>query len=328
MLAVLLAIVAATALMFGYLVFIWWLDRYEREPLWVVLLTFFYGAVFGTCFSCIVNSSIGAIAAGIVSKDAAKIFTTVAVAPTVEELMKGCVFIPLLLFGKNIDGRTDGLIYGAAVGLGFSTLENLWYYMNNYNAAAPDELFALIFMRTLFTALVHAVSSALLGMSIGYARHRRGMGKLLFPIFGYGCAVMFHGTWNGIASFAGFKKDEVGVAALLIGCLLVVGASLFMFILTQLSLHSEHKVMRRYLLDEAARGVLPSEHADIVPFWRRRWRSDWVPSGVNKQDYIKAATLLAFRRHQMDLAGEHAQQRYMEDVATYRAQLRKMLGRS
>ena len=41
----LLAVVFATLLILGYLLFIWWLDRYEREPIWLVGLTFLWGAI-------------------------------------------------------------------------------------------------------------------------------------------------------------------------------------------------------------------------------------------------------------------------------------------
>ena len=52
---ILLAVVLATAIVIAYLLFIWWLDRYEREPFWVVLLTFLWGGIGGTGISCFVN---------------------------------------------------------------------------------------------------------------------------------------------------------------------------------------------------------------------------------------------------------------------------------
>ena len=38
------AFAAALPVVF-YLIVIWWMDRYEREPWWLVLLTFIYGAI-------------------------------------------------------------------------------------------------------------------------------------------------------------------------------------------------------------------------------------------------------------------------------------------
>ena len=62
-LVALLAVALATFLILGYVLFIWWLDRYEREPIWLVGLTFLWGGLGGTCLSCVINSSIGAGAA-------------------------------------------------------------------------------------------------------------------------------------------------------------------------------------------------------------------------------------------------------------------------
>ena len=89
--------------------------------------------------------------------------TSVVVAPLVEEFMKGLAFLPLLLLGKQVDNRTDGLIYGAAAGLGFACVENLYYYIKVFDPDHLNLLIQTVFLRTLFTTLVHCVSSALLG---------------------------------------------------------------------------------------------------------------------------------------------------------------------
>ena len=330
-LVALLAVALATFLILGYVLFIWWLDRYEREPIWLVGLTFLWGGLGGTCLSCVINSSIGAGAAQAFGAQASQFLTTVVVAPTVEEVMKGLIFLPLLLIGNNIDNRTDGLIYGAATGLGFSCLENLWYYINHFDPNNPEGLIMLVFLRTMFTSLVHCVSSALLGMAIGYARHRFGAFRwLLFPALGYAAAVINHGTWNFLATLSGaFGQSASALAGVtfLFGCLLVIGASIMMFILTQLSLHSEHKFIRKYLLEEARRGIIPTAHADIIPYWRKRRRKDWLAPAVDKGAYIKAATLLAFRHRQLEIAKGERHHQYMEDITRYRNEVRKLLAR-
>ncbi|MEM1348200.1 MAG: PrsW family intramembrane metalloprotease [Myxococcota bacterium] len=330
LLSVLAAVMMATMLIVGYLVFIWWLDRYEREPLWVVLVTFVWGALGGTVFSCIVNTMIGNIVTAVVGTNVGKFVTTVMVAPTVEELIKGLIFLPLVFLGNNIDNRTDGLIYGAAAGLGFSCLENLWYYANNFNPASPEALYTIIFMRTMFTSLVHCASSAMFGMAIGYARHRSGALRwIVWPAVGYFFAVLNHATWNALASVTGMLSTSAASLAeftLLLGVAMVLGVVVVMFAITQASLHAEHKYIRRYLLEEAQRGVLPARHAEIIPYWLRRSRSDWLPSQIDKQAYIKAATLLAFRHHQLEIAQGERRQEYLEDIANYRRQVRGLLG--
>lgn len=325
---VLLAVFGATLLIFGYLTFIWWLDRYEREPFWLVIITFVWGALGGTCLSCVINSTIGANLAVEVGK-ASEVLTTVVVAPVVEEVMKGLIFLPLIVIGKNIDNRTDGLIYGAAAGLGFACLENLWYYANLFDLNNPGGVLPTIFMRTLFTTLMHCISSALLGMAIGYARHRAGALRwVIYPAMGYVAAVINHATWNGLATMAGFigkENNELAAVTMLFGVGLIALAAIMMFVLTQLSLHSEHKFIRQYLLEEARRGVIPVAHAEIIPYWRKRRRRGWIPDTVNKEAYIKAATLLAFRHRQLEIADEERRHQYLEDITMYRNEIAKLL---
>ena len=160
----LFAVGAATLTIFGYLAFIWWLDRYEREPLWLVAVAFIWGAVGGTCFACSISGPLMGIAVELFGSEAGTNFGTVVIAPFVEEITKALIFIPLF-FSRHFDNETDGLIYGAAAGLGFAALENLVYYSG---AADLDSLITLTILRTAFTALVHCISTALIGVAFGF----------------------------------------------------------------------------------------------------------------------------------------------------------------
>ncbi|QDG53228.1 PrsW family intramembrane metalloprotease [Persicimonas caeni] len=325
---IVVAVSIATFVIFGYLLFIWWLDRYEREPLWIVLLAFLWGAVGGTCLGCLLSAPFAFIAGLIPIAGAQEVISAVIVAPFAEEFTKALVFIPLVAT-FHFDNETDGLIYGAAAGLGFAAVENLLYYFSALEGGTGAVL-TLVVMRTLFSALVHCTSSAILGMAIGYARHRSGPGRWLkWPLAGYLIAVANHALWNLSATFAGFTgtPDVLRGGLLLLGILLVIGASIVLFLLTQMSLKREHEVIRRYLHQEADKGTLPHEHADIIPFWRKRRKSGWAPQGVDKEEYIKAATLLAFRQHQMEIAEGDRLERYRNEIQGFRKQIRMMLGR-
>lgn len=321
-LVVLAAVCVATLIVVMYLLLIWWLDRYEREPLWVVGLTFLWGALGGTILSCIINSLTGSVLILGVGESAGNVMTVVMVAPIVEEFMKAFVFVFLVGAGNQLDNKTDGLIYGAATGLGFACVENLYYYASTFDPSQPEAIFGVIFIRTMFTALVHCISSALLGMTIGYARHRAGMARwVIWPLLGYIMAVFNHGVWNGLATISGSfgsSSAELALLTLLFSMGLVVCVSVMMFALTQHSLNAEHKIIKRFLLEEASRGVLPREHAEIIPYWLKRRKSDWLSSKIPKEPYVKAATLLAFRHHQLEIARGERKKRYLEDIARLR----------
>jgi RsiW-degrading membrane proteinase PrsW (M82 family) len=322
---IVVGVLLATFAIFGYLLFIWWLDRYEREPLWLLLAAFVWGGLGGTCLGCVLSMPFAAVAQLVPVAGAPEAITAIIVAPFAEEFTKALIFIPLVLT-HHFDNETDGLIYGAAAGLGFAAVENLLYFTTALEAGTSAVL-TLVVMRTLFSALVHCISSAALGMAIGYARHRSGaMRWVKYPLLGYLVAVINHAAWNAIATFAGFEgtPEILRGTLLLVGVGLVVGASIVMFVLTQASLGREHDVIRRFLHKEAERGTLPDDHADIIPYWRKRRRSGWLDPTIPKEEYIRAATLLAFRQHQLEIAEGERRERYRQDIEQFRGEIRSM----
>jgi RsiW-degrading membrane proteinase PrsW (M82 family) len=321
-------VLLATFVIFGYLLFIWWLDRYEREPLWLLLAAFAWGGLGGTCLGCLLSLPFAAAAQLVPIAGAPEAISAIIVAPFAEEFTKALIFIPLVLT-HHFDNETDGLIYGAAAGLGFAAVENILYYSSAMEGGASAVL-TLVVMRTLFSSLVHCISSAAIGMAIGYARHRSGtMRWIKYPLMGYAFAVINHAAWNAIATFAGFSgtPDILRGTLLLLGIGLVIGASILMFVLTQASLKREHDAIRRFLHKEAERGTLPDEHADIIPYWLKRRRSGWLDPNIPKDEYIRAATLLAFRQHQLEIAEGERRERYRQEIEKFRKEIRFMLGR-
>ena len=321
----LFAIAGSTAAIFAYLIFIWWLDRYEREPIWIVGLTFLWGGVGGTCLGCFLTFPGTEIAAAFDLGLSRKVLSTVFVAPLSEEFTKGLVLIPLVLT-SHFDNETDGLIYGAAAGLGFAATENLLYYVQAFEGGA-GAVIQLVIMRTLFSSLVHCISSALLGMSVGYARHRSGTSRwIVYPLIGYGLAVINHGVWNGAATAAGMPGVAGSASGLIMTAAIgiVVLAAILMFVITQWSLSREHDVIRQYLEKEAEQGTLPAGHADIIPYWLKRRKSGWLSPNIPKDEYVRAATLLAFRHYQLEIAEGERRQQYRDDIEAYRAELQAM----
>jgi len=105
-LAMIAAVLAGSLVVVGYLVVIWWLDRYEREPFWLTLLVFAWGAFGGTSMGCLCSMPCVLGAAAAAGEAAGQVFGAVVVAPVVEVLTKGLVFIALLLT-RHLDNETD-----------------------------------------------------------------------------------------------------------------------------------------------------------------------------------------------------------------------------
>ena len=303
----LLAVFFSTLVVLGYLVTIWWLDRYEREPWWVIASTFAWGGLGGTCFA-IVLSAIPAMAlTPLFGEDVSSVVSTVMVAPVVEEITKALVFVPLFLT-RHIDTETDGLIYGAATGLGFAAVENLIYYVG-----AGDALYSTIILRTLFSTFVHCIASSMVGIGVGWARHRSWTSSWAIVV-GYVAAVATHGTWNGLAVLT--EKSGQGLVFVL-SCGLLTGAGLMMFGLTQWMLIREHRVLQRILRMEAGRGTLSATDADAIPFWTKRG----TIKHPKRRELIRLATLLAFRHHQFEQSGALESPKAVAELERLRGEL-------
>jgi hypothetical protein len=109
----------------GAAVLVWALDRYEREPLLLLLAAFLWGAVIAIPPALYIEraltAALGASSASTISDALAQALT----AGVTEELIKGAgLLILLLLLRDEFDNVTDGVIYGAASGLGFAMTEN------------------------------------------------------------------------------------------------------------------------------------------------------------------------------------------------------------
>jgi RsiW-degrading membrane proteinase PrsW (M82 family) len=323
-------VLGSTAVILLYLFGIWWIDRYEREPWWMVAGMFLWGALGSTLLGCLASLPFLVVARGLLGPDMASGINAVVIAPVVEEAAKALIFVPVLLtaslknrtfnIAKQIDTATDGFIYGAAIGLGFATTENLAYYAGSYDASI-ETLATLIGMRTAFSALVHTTSSGLLGMAIAAARHRQGSWKWwAFPAAGYAGAVLNHAVWNALAVASQFYSGAIigGIICLLSSMALVA-------LLTRVCLRREHEIIREYLAHEAQLGHVPADHVDIIPYARRRHRDDWLADHVDRDTYVHHATMLAFRRYQLEQDRGRRTSRLKQDISRLRSNLDTML---
>lgn len=159
--------------MFLNAAFVYWLDRYEKEPKILLGAAFFWGAVIAAGGAFIVNTvfSIGIFVA--TNSEAATNFGTASiVAPIVEETIKGlAVALVFFLFRKEFDSVLDGIIYGSIVGLGFSATENVLYiYRDGYQAGGWEGLVAISFIRVILVGWMHAFFTSFTGIGFALAR--------------------------------------------------------------------------------------------------------------------------------------------------------------
>ncbi len=292
-----------------YLWIVWLMDRYDREPIGLLLKNFFWGAFgavfFGILFSLIFSSALGTNDFG----------DAIYIAPLVEELAKG-VFLIFTARDRRFDNITDGVVYGMAIGLGFGMTENFLYFIS---AKDPGDWVMRIVMRTLFTAVMHAMATGTFGAFVGFTKfHLRSLRWILRPM-GIFIAMYMHYFWN-------FHVSINEPTAALTALAFIVLSVIVIFIVFQISLSSESRLIQRELEEEATSGLIPATHLRYLPFSSKRRLIGWLPVTVNRKQYIQFTTNLAFRKYQSKHCGEKDEPSYLEEVQNLRTKIKELLG--
>jgi RsiW-degrading membrane proteinase PrsW (M82 family) len=123
------------------------------------------------------------------------VVSAVIVAPVVEEATKALGLRWVEDLHVELE---DGLIYGAAAGLGFSATENLLYGVSALLDGGVGAFVATIAIRTVSSSLLHATASALLGYAVW--KRRAGRGSILTILGFYALAALVHAAFNFAAT--------------------------------------------------------------------------------------------------------------------------------
>lgn len=308
--------------MLTYLAVMWWLDRYEREPLWLVGLTFLWGAI-GAVFLALIGNFIGHTGIGLVfGAQAAELAGPVIVAPLVEEPTKALILF-LVARSRAFDNMTDGFVYGAAAGLGFGMTENFFYFSSVASSGDIASWIGTIAIRTLFSALMHATASSCVGAALGWAKTRSTAATLVAVPIGFGIAMGMHGLWNGLLTWDAAAELNGQLTAL--DFIVFPMEFIATFIVYQICLRSESKLIQRELGEEAREGLLPPAHVSILSSTMRRSGSGWLKPRVPKALYVQAATRLAFRKAQLRASRPQGRPSLEAEVQRLRSEIAGLL---
>jgi len=305
------AIVAIVPMLI-YLLLIWQFDRYDREPISLVLLNYFWGAV-GAIFLSYIGSNyllkfIGIFVQNPQTLDYSQTFIA---APLVEEVTKG-LFLFFTVQNIKFDNLTDGIVYGGAIGLGFGMTENFLYFIT-YSDTLSQWL-TIVVIRTLFSAVMHGVATATFGAMLGYSKFRPTRSKIFYTVIGLCNAIFIHFAWNITVSFE---------STALLGFLFLIFSVTIFIVIFSISLSKEKKIIYTELKGEFNLGIIPESHLSILNSVNRT-RKGWINEEIRKS-YTRAATTLAFRKLQFKNSVGRSKFYYEKEVEHYRNFIKKLL---
>ena len=248
-----------------YLLFVRAIDLYEREDFRYVIPIFVWGFTVAVVIALVFNTLIGATLSAFVDPNSASFLTAVFVAPPVEETAKGLAVLIAFAVSWAVSRRhgrlafygvMDGIVYGSAVGFGFSIAEDVLYYAQTYREVG-GQVFA---MRRIFGGFAHAAFTALTGIGIGLIPWVRGAFlKVLLPLVGLVGAMLLHATFNFAATLFGPVAYVIELMVLLVYAVVIVAW-----------LAVERRVIRGELHDEVAAGTISSREYEILPTYFAR----------------------------------------------------------
>ncbi len=254
----------ATALLFAYILY--WLDRYEKEPLLLLGGVFLWGAVIAAGSAFIINTFLGLGIFVMTNSSFASDFATGSiVAPLVEETLKGlAVLAVFLVFRREFDSVLDGIIYAGVAALGFAATENTYYiYSYGFQESGWSGILSLAFIRVILVGWQHPFYTAFFGIGLATARlNKNWFVKIIAPLLGLAVGMFAHAFHNTMAVFLS------GWGGLLFGAAIDWTGWLFMFGIIIWALWREQQYLKKYLAAEVqAKTITPAHFRTASSAW-------------------------------------------------------------
>ncbi|AGB42187.1 putative membrane protein [Halobacteroides halobius DSM 5150] len=178
-------------------------DKYEPEPVRLILVTFFYGAL-------------AVIPVGLIEFPFSNLLAnppsmlmllllSVGIVGVTEEVAKFAVVRYTIYSSDEFDEVVDGIIYSVSAGLGFAVLENFLYTLVfGYQVGM---------IRAIVTSLIHASFSGIMGYYLGRAKLEDNSTLILVGLVQ---VILLHGLYDFLV-LGGFISDYIvyGIVAIL-----------------------------------------------------------------------------------------------------------------
>ncbi|MFC5531716.1 glutamic-type intramembrane protease PrsW [Cohnella yongneupensis] len=174
---------AAIAPGIALLAYFYWKDRYDAEPLPMIVKLFLTGAL--------IVLPIMIVQRGLTMMWGESPFTfSFVISAGVEEFFKWFVLYHIIFNHTEFDEPYDGIVYAVAVSLGFATLENVLY------AFLQPATFHTLMIRALLPVSGHALFGVFMGYSLGRAKFSTGRKVRLHLWLALLLPLLWHGIYD------------------------------------------------------------------------------------------------------------------------------------
>jgi RsiW-degrading membrane proteinase PrsW (M82 family) len=295
---------------------IYWVDRYEKEPAWLLAATFLWGAVPSVLFALFFNALFSTPLFLLTDEATAETLAASLVGPLVEESVKGVMLLAIFFWWRDeIDSPLDGIIYGAMVGMGFAVVENIFYFVTIFAEGGREAWNLNIVMRGVVFGLNHALFTSMTGLGVALARMSVNRGtRIVAPIAGWLAAVLLHAFHNLSVSFNNL--------VLLCAVVLVDWGGVWLTVaIIVWALYQERRWIRTYLADEVDAGLMTQAQFEMAgaTLDRARYRfavlrSSGLKGYLQAGRFLQRLSKLAYQKHHQLLFADERSGRAIEQL--------------
>ena len=178
----------ALAPVFIVMVYVYYRDTYEKEPILLILKGMLLGAIIIFPVG-LTENYLSSFSKGL-SSFSKGAFDGFVVAGVTEEFFKLLMVMILFWRNPNFNEKFDGIVYAVSVALGFAAIENIFYVLSHQSAQVG-------WMRAFTAVPGHAIFGTIMGFYLGLARFSEN-GKMKLILLAFIIPWLMHGFYDFI----------------------------------------------------------------------------------------------------------------------------------
>ncbi len=316
------------------------IDRYEREPWFLRLAAFLWGAIIAIPPTLFIETNVQALIQDALGRDSNNLLRSILLglnAGVTEETIKGLGLLLLFFVLRDeFDNVTDGIVYGSLIGAGFAMVENFSYFAQN----SKDFLLFLIVGRIVLGWLSHSTFTVCFGVALGYVRHTKVRWRhFVIPLLGYLAAVALHSVFDFVDIYANAMviASPNNPTVTFFSLVAVIGdyippfvAQIVLLYFLIKSLAHEVAVIREFLASEVSSGVVKvDEYAILQNSFQRTRQERRVLMQYGVKQWMRVQTLyqteigLAFRKWHVSM-GDKPKLGFRQPEDAYRKRIKRL----